>query len=109
MCCLGVTLLSPLAWRANFVMAWPLVRAAAEGRGRLGLALVVLVGLTGALVTDGVLGAEGARRVLLLRPHAIAYTTLLLGLAWQIRRAGAPVSHTGSAPAPLPRTLRLDA
>lgn len=109
MCCLGVTLLSPLAWRANFVMAWPLVRAAAEGRSRPGLALVALVGLTGALVTDVVLGAEGARRVLLLRPHALAYTTLLLGLAWQIRRASAPLSHTGSAPAPLPRTLRLDA
>ncbi len=108
MCCLGVTLLSPLAWRANFVMAWPLVRAAAEGRSRLGLALVAAVGLTGMLVSDVVLGAEGARRVLLLRPHALAYTALLLGLAWQIRRAGAPLSHTGSAPAPLPRTLRAD-
>lgn len=70
------------------------------------LLALTAVGLTGVLVTDVVLGAEGARRVLLLRPYALAYTALLLGLAWQCRRAGAPVSHTGSAPAPLPRTLR---
>lgn len=102
-CCLGVTLLSPLAWRANFVMAWPLVRAAAEGRSRLGLALVAAVGLTGLLISDVVLGADTARRVLLLRPHALVYTGLLLGLAWQVRRAGAPWARVDGAVKPLPR------
>jgi hypothetical protein len=106
LCCLGVTLLSPLAWRANFVMAWPLLRAAAEGRSRLGLALVAAVGLTGALVTEAVLGTDTARRVMLLRPYALAYTALLLGMAWQLRRAGAPLAHTASGLAPLPRSPR---
>lgn len=104
LCCLGVTLLSPLAWRANFVMAWPLLRVAAEGRSRLGLALVAAVGLTGMLVTDAVLGTELERRVLLLRPLALVYCALLVGIAWQLRRAGALATQAGSAAVPKPPT-----
>jgi hypothetical protein len=84
-CCLGVTLLSPLAWRANFVMAWPLLRAVAEHRTRGGLALLVLAGLTGVLTTDVVLGAEAARQALHWRPYALIFSALLLWSAWHSR------------------------
>ncbi|HLL01105.1 MAG TPA: glycosyltransferase family 87 protein [Myxococcaceae bacterium] len=84
-CCLGVTLLSPLAWRANFVMAWPLLRAVAEHRTRGGLALLVLAGLTGVLTTDVVLGAEAARQALHWRPYALIFSALLLWSAWRSR------------------------
>jgi hypothetical protein len=85
-CCLGVTLLSPLAWRANFVMAWPLLRAVAERRTPSGLALVALAGLVGVLTSDVVLGAEGARQALHWRPYALSFTALLLWAAWKAHR-----------------------
>jgi hypothetical protein len=84
-CCLGVTLLSPLAWRANFVMAWPLLRSVAEHRTRGGLILVALAGLAGVLTSDTVLGAEAARQALHWRPYALIFTTLLLCAAWYSR------------------------
>ncbi|RKH00201.1 DUF2029 domain-containing protein [Corallococcus sp. CA053C] len=90
--CLGVTLLSPLAWRANYLLVWPLIRAALEGRSRINGALVALVALTGLLVSDTVLGPELARQVLLTRPFAWVYTALLVALLWQTRRRGAPVA-----------------
>lgn len=90
LCCLGVTLLSPLAWRANFVMAWPLLRATAEARTHGGLALVLLAGLTGVLTSDTVLGAEAARHVLLWRPYALVFSALLLWAAWHARRTRLP-------------------
>jgi hypothetical protein len=96
LCCLGVTLLSPLAWRANFVMAWPLLRATAEARTRGGLALIALAGLTSVLTSDTVLGAEVARDVLMWRPYALVFTALLLWTAWQSRRAAAPASSAAS-------------
>jgi hypothetical protein len=105
-CCLGVTLLSPLAWRANFVMAWPLLRVAAEERTRGGLALVALAGLTGVLTSDTLLGEEGARQALLWRPYTLVFTALLLWTAWQSRRAAAPVPSTASGPFPLPRDFK---
>ncbi len=89
-CCLGVTLLSPLAWRANYVLAWPLLRAAAEGRYRLNLVLVGLVALNGILMSDSVLGAGPAHDAMLWRPFAIVYSVLLGVLLWQSRHAGAP-------------------
>lgn len=91
-CCLGVTLLSPLAWRANYVLAWPLIRAALEGRSRSGQALVALVALTGMLVSETVLGAELTRRVMLTRPFAAVYTALFITLLWQTQRRGAPTA-----------------
>ncbi len=103
LCCLGVTLLSPLAWRANFVMAWPLLRVAAEARTPGGLALLVLAGLTGVLTSDTVLGADAARHALLWRPYALVFTALLLWTAWQARRAWAPGRVTSAEALPLPR------
>jgi hypothetical protein len=106
LCCLGVTLLSPLAWRANYVLAWPLVRAAVEGRHRPNLALVALIALTGVLVSDSGLGPELSRHVLLWRPFALVYSLLMLALLWQVRRAGAPRAVLpGGALSRLPRTL----
>ncbi|XSE99344.1 glycosyltransferase family 87 protein [Pseudomyxococcus flavus] len=103
-CCLGVTLLSPLAWRANFVLAWPLIRAAVESRHRPNLALVGLIALTGILVSDSVLGLEASRHVLLWRPFAIVYTALLVVLLAQMRRVGAPRAMVeDNAVARLPR------
>lgn len=94
MCCLGVTLLSPLAWRANYVLAWPLLRAAAEGRYRPNLVLVALVALTGIVVSDTGLGPELSRVVLLWRPFALVYSALLIALLWQARHTGAPRAVT---------------
>jgi hypothetical protein len=106
-CCLGVTLLSPLAWRANYVLAWPLVRAAAEGRDKLNLVLVALVALTGVLVSDSGLGPELSHDVLMWRPFAVVYSALLIALLWQVRRAGAPRAlTTGGVLSRLPRALR---
>lgn len=105
-CCLGVTLLSPLAWRANFVLAWPLVRAMTEGRYRPNLALVGMIAAVGALVSDTGLG-EWSRRVLLARPFTLAYGALLIAALWQVKRAGAPRAVTpGGVLARLPRALR---
>ncbi|WP_234065753.1 glycosyltransferase family 87 protein [Myxococcus stipitatus] len=105
-CCLGVTLLSPLAWRANFVLAWPLARAMTEGRYRPNLALVGMIAVVGALVSDTGLG-EWSRSVLLARPFTLAYGALLIAALWQVKRAGAPRAVTpGGVLARLPRALR---
>jgi hypothetical protein len=99
LCCLGVTLLSPLAWRANFVMAWPLLRATAEARTRGGLTLLALAGLMGVLTSDTVLGAEAARQILLWRPYALVFTALLLWTAWQSRQPRLPRDFSRRPPA----------
>lgn len=99
-CCVGVTLLSPLAWRANFVMAWPLLRSMAARGTRASLALVVLAGLTCVLTSDALLGAEGARHVLLWRPYALVFTALLLAAAWESRREAALREPGEPRPAP---------
>ncbi|WP_224372015.1 glycosyltransferase family 87 protein [Hyalangium versicolor] len=96
LCCLGVTLLSPLAWRANFVMAWPLLRATAETRTRGGLALVLLAGFTGVLTSDALLGADAARQLLLWRPYALVFSALLLWTAWQARQLPLPRGFSAS-------------
>ncbi|QSQ11694.1 glycosyltransferase family 87 protein [Myxococcus landrumensis] len=107
LCCLGVTLLSPLAWRANFVLAWPLVRAAAEGRSRFNLSLVGMIAFVGIGVSDTTLGTELSREVLMMRPFALVYLALLIAMLWQVRLHGAPLAMTlGGTLARLPRTLR---
>ncbi|WP_081465944.1 glycosyltransferase 87 family protein [Stigmatella aurantiaca] len=90
LCCLGVTLLSPLAWRANFVMAWPLLRLAAEKRTWGGLALVALAGLVGIVSSEFVIGVEPSQQVLLWRPYAIVFTALMLWASWASRRGASP-------------------
>jgi hypothetical protein len=93
LCCLGVTLLSPLAWRANFVMAWPLLRLAAERKTPGGLTLVALAGLVGVVSADFMVGTEGAEQVLLWRPYALVFTALMVWTAWDARRQrAAPAS-----------------
>jgi len=103
-CCLGVTLLSPLAWRANYVLAWPLIRAAVESRHPSHLVLVGLIALTGVGVSDSALGAELSRHVLLWRPFALVYTALLIALLSRMRHTGAPrAAVTDAAVSRLPR------
>lgn len=105
-CCLGVTLLSPLAWRANYLLAWPVLRCALEGRSRVGQVCVAAVALVGMVVSDTVLGAELARRVLLFRPFAVVYSALLIALLSQTRRRGAPTAlRSDGATTHLPRGL----
>ncbi|MFY2556378.1 glycosyltransferase family 87 protein [Corallococcus terminator] len=107
LCCLGVTLLSPLAWRANYVLAWPLVRAATEGRFRTNLTLVGVIAFIGTVFSDKGLGFDWSHDVLLMRPFALIYSGLLIALLWQIRQQGAPRAMTaGDTLARLPRTLR---
>jgi hypothetical protein len=98
-CCLGVALLSPQAWRATFVLAWPLVRAAAEGRHRLALALVGLVAVLGVVVSDSVLGVGPSRGILHLCPFGYAHAALLGVFLWQARRATAARSAPLTPPA----------
>ena len=53
------------------------------------MAGIALIGLG---VSEAVLGAEWARRVLLFRPFAVAYSALLIALLWQTRRHGTPTA-----------------
>jgi hypothetical protein len=85
--CFGAAFASPLAWRANFVLAWPLVAALLSLRGAPGRRTVVVaaVGAVAAvewLVAESVLGPERARAVLAARPWAIAFLILTAVALW---------------------------
>jgi len=91
--CLGVTLVSPLAWRANFVLAWPLLLAlltiASPARRRLGAAAVACVAAVEWIVSDAVLGQASARAVLATRVWGLAFVLALAAALWLLPR-GAP-------------------
>ncbi|MCP3063125.1 DUF2029 domain-containing protein [Myxococcus sp. K38C18041901] len=107
LCCLGVTLLSPLAWRANYVLAWPLVRAAIEGRVRGNLTLIGVIAFIGTVFSDKGLGFDWSQDVMLMRPFALIYSALLIATLWQVRKQGSLSAMTlGDTLARLPRTLR---
>jgi hypothetical protein len=74
--CLGTSLLSPLCWRANLVMALPLVWAALSRPSRASVVLVLALTATGLLVNDFVLSAETFRQVMYLRPFALTLGAL---------------------------------
>lgn len=83
--CLAVALLSPLAWRANFVLAAPAV-ALALASGRRGWAVAALVGLCGALVQPGLWGEAGFREVMAgARPFALVFSALGSWVLWTSR------------------------
>ena len=98
LCCLGVTLLSPLAWRANFLMAWPALLLACEGRTRGGLLLVVLVAVAGVLCLDFVVGDAFALQALFWRPYALVFTALLLWIV-HVKRGQARPPDAFAVPA----------
>ena len=96
--CLLVLLASPLAWRANFVLALPSLRVAiARARRRERLAIVaVAVAAVSTVLTAGILfDRTGTERVLAYRPWA------LLGLLLVVLdlRPSAPADTSGSADA----------
>ena len=91
MTCLSIALCSPLAWRANFVLALPAVRRvvsaarAGDGFSRLVLALVLLA----TVLTSGVLlDRTATERLLAFRPWG------LLGLLLVVVEFSAPRSPT---------------
>jgi hypothetical protein len=93
MLCLGVTMVSPLAWRANFVLAWPLLLALLSifppARRRLGAAAVACVAGVEWIVSEAVLGQASARAVLATRVWGLAFVVALAAALWLFPR-GSP-------------------
>jgi Glycosyltransferase family 87 len=102
--CLGVALLSPLAWRANFVLAFPLLTwsLASPNRGARGVAAVTAI--VGAVASELVLGAELFRVLLFLRPFTWAFLALLAYALWADRgrwsELSAPAALAEASPSP---------
>ena len=88
--CLGVTLVSPLAWRANFVLAWPLLLALLSvlppARRRLGAVAVACVAAVEWVVSEAVLGQASARAVLATRAWGLAFVLALAAALWLFPR-----------------------
>ena len=97
--CLAVLLASPLAWRANFVLALPSLRVAvsrARGGDRLAMAALVVAAVS-TLLTAGVLfDRAGTERILAFRPWT------LLGLLLFVLDLRRPALHAARAPAQTP-------
>lgn len=84
--CLAVAWLSPQAWRANYVLAWPLALLAAETRTVWTLATLGGVAAVG-VVASGVSVTPTVATLLAPRPFAIAYAALLAAVLWHHRSA----------------------
>ena len=72
--CLAVLLASPLAWRANFVLALPSLRAAvqrARGHERLAVLAVAVAAVSTVLTAGILLDRSGTERVLAFRPWTV--------------------------------------
>ncbi|HZX41147.1 MAG TPA: glycosyltransferase family 87 protein [Myxococcaceae bacterium] len=96
---LAVAMSSPLAWRANFVLALPAVRrlvAAARAGDGVSRALLGLVLLT-SLLTSGLLDRTATERILAFRPWG------LLGLLLVVVEFSAPRTAGGVRTAAPPR------
>jgi hypothetical protein len=78
--CFAVAFLSPLAWRANFVLAWPLALAALHIGGAACLASASATFLSGALINEGVLGAALYREVAQFRLFALSLLALCVAV-----------------------------
>jgi hypothetical protein len=81
--CVGVALFSPLAWRANFVMAFPATLLLIAERRNWGLLCVVVA--PGLLYT---MSRELGDLVLVYRPYTIAFLALALFLLWSRQPIG---------------------
>jgi alpha-1,2-mannosyltransferase len=104
--CAGAALASPLAWRANFVLFWPLVatlacvRAPRTARAAAAIA-IGLVAVVEWTVGEATLGASRARTVLAARPWAIAFTILTATALWvlpKVRRGLREATAPGAPP-----------
>lgn len=95
---LGVALLSPLAWRANFVLAFPALLLALASKSRSGRAVVVIFALVGATVTPA-WGDERFRSLMSARPFTAAAVLLFAWLLWRYRLgAQSPSPQTSENP-----------
>ena len=94
---LAVALLSPLGWRANYVLAIPAVTLAIASPNRVGKALAVLVGVCGMVVEPMLLG-EGHFRDLMAdaRPFAVVFVLVTVWCLWEGRLQ--PQSEVGAVP-----------
>lgn len=92
----AVVLASPLAWRANFVLAAPalVLVAAWPDRSRVRWALVTGLLLVGLVMSEPVLGHERLREVLLFRPFGAVY---LLLAGWLVSRRVGSVHAPGES------------
>lgn len=88
--CWGTVALSPLAWRANHILCWPLVFLALSLPGPLLTLRRVLVG-TAAFVNLGVssdlLGQERFRELMLMRPFGVVFAVLVVVMCVSQRRS----------------------
>ena len=93
--CLGVALVSPLAWRANFVLAWPMLVAVlsvdAPAKRRAGAIAVAAIAAVQWTASEAVLGPAAARALL---------ATHLWGLVFLVAAAVAIWALPKGEPAP---------
>jgi hypothetical protein len=76
--CFGATLVSPLAWRANFVLAWPFLVAVLASQPRRA-AVVAVCGAVAAvewIFVESFLGVPGAHAALASRAWGVAFVLL---------------------------------
>jgi hypothetical protein len=84
--CFSVAFTSPHAWRANFVLALPMIALAATDRSRLrplSLALASLAAFVELATVADVLGEERLQTALLARPFALAFGALFVFTVYQ--------------------------
>ena len=98
MTALAVAMSSPLAWRANFVLALPAVRRlVAASRAGDGFSRAVLGGVAlASLLTSGLLDRTATERLLSFRPWGLL-GLLLVVVEFSARRTASPV-HVAAPP-----------
>ena len=98
MTCLSVAMCSPLAWRANFVLALPAVRrlvATARGGDGLSRLLLALLVLSSVLTSGVFLDRTATERLLSFRPWGLL-GLLLVVVEFSARRVAPPVRGAAS-------------
>src|SRR5262249_11406325 len=103
--CLAVLLASPLAWRANFVLAIPSLRVAvarARGGDRLAIAALARAAVSTVLTAGVLFDRTGTERILAFRPW------ILLGLLLFLLDLRRPALQAPSAPSQTPLAGRAD-
>ena len=96
MACLSVAMCSPLAWRANFVLALPAVRrlvAAARAGDRFSRGVLALVVLASVLTSGALLDRTATERLLAFRPWGLL-GLLLVAVEFSASRSRLPVRGT---------------
>jgi hypothetical protein len=98
MTCLSVAMCSPLAWRANFVLALPAVRrlvTTARGGDALSRLVLVLLVLASVLTSGVFLDRTATERLLAFRPWGLL-ALLLVVVEFSARRVAPPVRGAAS-------------